>query len=171
MKSMRAVEAGAEFLLAGQRGWNHYHSISKDINIVDNRALQQFHLSKSVYLLTQAVKKTAVWCLMWLGELKNNPVDVIGVMLKWSLKVVGIRKKRKKVKSESWKLLFSLSLSLYFLLNIFPPWWETVGRRERTIFGTKSVRSLQEQEFVPFPGTVKIHLNKSRRNMCKLGLG
>lgn len=57
MKSMRAVEAGAEFLLAGQRGWNHYHSISKDINIVDNRALQQFHLSKSVYSLIKAVKK------------------------------------------------------------------------------------------------------------------
>lgn len=78
--------------------------------------------------------------------------------------------KKEKEKSQEWELKASF-LSLYFLLNIFPPWWETVGRRERKIFGMKSVHSLQEQEFVPFPGTVKIHLNKSRRNMCKLGLG
>lgn len=161
---MRAVEAGTKFLLAGWHGWNHYHSISKDINIVHNRALQQFHLSNTVrsgcenscfvsYMAQRRAEKQPWRCHRGYFEVER-------------LKVVGIRKWELKASS------FFFFFPLHFLLNVFLPWWETVGRRERNfIFWHKPVHSLQEQELVTFPGTAKIHFNKSRRNMCKLGLG
>lgn len=121
MKSMRAVEAGAEFLLAGQRGWNLYHSISKDINIVDNRALQQFHLSKSVYLLTQAVKKNS--CLMSYVAQRAEKQSCGCHRGYVEVEFESCGYKKEKEKSQEWELkasFLSLSLSTSFLIFFLP---------------------------------------------------